>query len=150
MIPNFPKRFVFFFVLAAACLSSPAQKMTPSAPVKNFKLPMFGEDGYKIWDLQGREGHYLGRNHIKVSGMKLRTWTGKEPLRLNMTIESQSASIFPQDNRATGEEYIYILEANGGYSIVGRDWEWDGNRDRILVKKDARVTFKQSMGDILK
>lgn len=127
-----------------------AETMAPSAPVKNFTLPMFGPDGYKIWDLQGREGVYLNENHIDVHSMKLRTWTGREPVQLDMTIESVFASIFPQDSRAQGEDYIYILQANGNFSIIGRQWEWLGDDNKIIIKQDARVTFRQNIGDILK
>lgn len=126
-----------------------AETMTPSAPVKNFTLPMFGPDGYKIWDLQGREGIYINENHIDVRDMKLRTWTGRDPLVLDMTIESIFATIFPQDNRAIGEDFIYMTQAKGNFSVIGRNWEWLGDANKVIIKQDARVTFRESIGDIL-
>jgi len=132
-----------------AGLQGEVEKIAPSAPVRDFMLPMFGPDGYKIWDLQGAEGIYVDQHQIDVHDMKLRTWTGREPLQLDMTIESVYASIFPEENRAQGEDYIFIVQAHGNYSIIGRSWRWSGDERKIIIHADARVTFRQSIGDIL-
>lgn len=144
------KGLVAGLLLCFSAVWSHGQRITPDAPVKNFKLPMFGPDGYKIWDLRGREGRYVSAEQIDVVGMILRTWGGGEAQQLELTIESTQASINPKANSAAGSDYIYIREAGNNYSIVGRKWTWEGKTDRITVSEEVRVTFNQSLGGVLK
>ena len=125
-----------------------SERMFPSAPVKNFSLPVFDVDGYKLWDLQGKKGMFLGNHQIDVHHMRLRTWHGRNPLRLDLTIESVSATLFPQDNRAIGNDYIYIIQSSGIFSIIGRDWSWlrEQGNDRVTIKRDVLVTFRHGIG----
>lgn len=41
-------------------------QMTPSAPVQNFRLPSFGENGYTQWVLQGGKGIYDNETQIRI------------------------------------------------------------------------------------
>ena len=134
----------------ALALISYASKsnMMPSAPVENFKMPMFNAQGNKICDLQGQTGTFISNDHIDVEKMQLRIWKGDNAAALDLTIESADASIFPAENRAVGKNYIYILQAEDAYSIRGRDWEWAkvGNGDNLIhIRDGAQVTFKQTI-----
>lgn len=126
-----------------------AQKMLPDAPVKNFKLPMFGEDGYKKWDIQGKEGRYISAEQLDVIAMTLRLFATGDPIEPQTVIQSPSATIFPKLSEATGKEAIYITERGGAYTIFGRDWLWNGRENTITIKQDARVTFRESLGSII-
>ena len=126
-----------------------AQKMVPDAPVRNFKLPMFGEDGYKAWDLQGEEGLYISEQELEVQKMTLRVFAEGDPVTPQTLIQSPSATIFPSKSEATGKQAIYITERGGSFAIFGRDWTWNGETDTITIRRDARVTFRESLGSII-
>ncbi len=126
-----------------------AQKMVPDAPVRNFKLPMFGEDGYKAWDLQGEEGIYISAEELEVEKMTLRIFATGDPIVPQTVIESPNATLYPQRSEATGKQAIYITERGGTFSIFGRDWLWNGRTDTITIRRDARVTFRESLGSII-
>ena len=147
LIRNTICRALFLLVLAGS--SGVAQKMVPDAPVKNFKLPMFGEDGYKKWDIQGKEGKYISAEQLDVIAMILRLFASGDPIEPQTVIESPSATIYPKLSEAAGKEAIFITERGGNYSIYGRDWRWNGQKDTITIKRDARVTFRQSLGSII-
>ena len=54
---------------STACLLSVCAlqaQMTPSAPVQNFRLPSFGENGYTQWVLQGGKGIYDSETQIRI------------------------------------------------------------------------------------
>lgn len=136
-------------VLALGVATAWAQKMVPDAPVRNFKLPMFGEDGYKIWDLQGQTGLYVSESELEVEKMTLRIFAEGDPVVPQTVIESPYATIFPQKSEATGQQAIYITERGGAFAIFGRDWLWNGRTDTITIRRDARVTFRESLGGII-
>lgn len=121
--------------------------MAPDAPVKNFRLPSFGENGYRVWDLEGREGIYVSENEIEISGMRLRTWSGDEDMLRELEITSPSARLYPAENAAAGEDLIHIVGLN--YTVFGVGWRWDGEERKVAVDHEVRVTFYQEL-DILR
>lgn len=125
------------------------QRMEPDAPVKNFTLPFFGEDGYRTWDLQGSEGRYLSPRELEVDQMILRIFAEGEPVEPQTVIQSPAATIYPAEKLAAGRGVIFISERGGAFSIFGTDWRWDGNADRITIVQGARVTFRESIGSII-
>lgn len=125
------------------------QRMTPETPVREFILPMFGPDGYKIWDLRGREGRYVSPTEIIVTAMTLRTFGPQDPTNPETIIQSPIAVINPEESTAQGEDFLHIHDAEGHYSIIGRNWKWEGKKNKITILAEARVTFQQSLGSIL-
>ena len=122
-----------------------AHRILPDAPVMNFKLPMFGCNGYKTWDLQGKEGLYVNEDEILVEGMRLRVFSGDERLLQEITLESPTATIFIREHRALGKGLLFI--SGPTFNIVGKGWEWDGKDKTIHVNQDVQVTFRESLKD---
>ena len=50
--------------------------MTPNAPIQNFRLPRFADNGYTQWVLQGAQGIYDSEEQVRVEGMAMRVYTG--------------------------------------------------------------------------
>lgn len=136
--------------LVLASLPLHGQKMVPDAPVKNFLLPMFGEDGYKAWDLQGTEGRYLGPEELEVHKMTLRLFAEGDPVEPQTVIQSPLATIYPRESQASGPGVIFITERGGTFSIFGREWIWNGQTNTITIRSEARVTFRESIGNIIR
>lgn len=131
-------------------LALAAQSRTQiGAPIENFRLPVFGEDGNRIWDLQGDQGIYNEAGYIDVKRMTLRTFPPGSPKKPELLIQSPQARIFAEENRAAGDGYLFLEATNNSYAIVGREWEWLGDERTIQIGSDARVTFQQSIGSIL-
>lgn len=123
-------------------------QMEPDAPVRNFILPRFGENGDRIWTLRGRLGIYLSDARIDVEGMQLKLFKDGAPDELNLQIESPTASIHPEENRASGPGTLVVLGST--FSLTGQNWEWKGEEDTIIVKENARVAFSENLADILR
>ncbi|OIO58983.1 MAG: hypothetical protein CO175_05135 [Verrucomicrobia bacterium CG_4_9_14_3_um_filter_43_20] len=123
-------------------------KMETPAPVIDFQLPMFGKDGYKTWDLRGKEGFFKDENHIDIHGMFLKIYSGNEGCELDTTIESLQATLKPKENKAFGDDLIFVSGKN--FNIIGKGWQWNGLNKKIAIKKDARVTFNQRLVSLAK
>ena len=67
-----------------------------NAPVSEFSLPKFGENGFKAWDLSGKSGRYVSNERIDIEQLRLRLFSGDEAARVEVTIESPQAVVNPQ------------------------------------------------------
>ena len=121
--------------------------MTPSAPIQNFRLPRFAENGYTQWVLQGGRGIYDSAEQIRIEAMAMRVYSADERMALEMTMESPEATLLPQQNRALSAGPIEIVGAN--FKVSGVGWEWDGVKKEIEIKFDVVVEFTQGIADSL-
>ena len=129
------------------CVCTLQAQMTPSAPVQNFRLPRFGENGYTQWVLQGGKGIYDSAEQIRIEEMALRVYSGDERMALEMTMDSPEATLLTAENRAVSDGPIQIVGAN--FKVSGVGWTWNGLTKEIEVKFDVVVEFTQDMAGML-
>ncbi|MEX0326475.1 MAG: hypothetical protein AB3N33_10345 [Puniceicoccaceae bacterium] len=147
-----PFRKLPFRLLWLALLLLPAGplgmhgQMVPDAPIQHFRLPMFGENGYKKWELRGLKGHYQSEEAALVEGLELVVFSGDEDLWVENRIRSPKALINLKASTAEGDSSLFVV--GPGYEIQGRDWTWDGKARKIVVRDSVRVSFAGSL-DIL-
>jgi lipopolysaccharide export system protein LptA len=120
-------------------------QMTPTAPVKDFRLPRFGDNGYTQWVLQGGQGIYDSAEQIRIKEMALRVYSGDERMALELTLDSPEAKLLLKENRADSESSIVIVGAN--FKISGVGWSWDGLTKEVEVKYDVLVEFTQGLAE---
>ena len=116
-------------------------QMTPNSPIKNFRLPRFGDNGYTQWVLQGGQGIYDSDEQVRVKEMAMRIYSGDERMALELSMDSPEGTLRLQENRAYSEGEIKIVGAN--FKISGTAWEWSGETKEIVVKQDTVVKFTQ-------
>ncbi len=117
--------------------------MTPNAPIKNFRLPRFGDNGYTQWMLQGDQGIYDRDEQVNVKQMAMRIYSGDERMALELSMNSLQGTLLLQENRGYSESPIAIVGAN--FKISGIGWKWSGDTKEIIVKQDAVVKFTQGI-----
>ena len=121
-------------------------QMVPDAPIEHFRLPMFGENGYKKWELRGTKGHYHSEAEALVEGLELVVFSGDAAMWEESRIRSPRALINFAESRAEGESSLFMI--GPGYEIQGRDWTWLGDERKIIVRQAVRVSFAGTV-DIL-
>ena len=128
-------------------LEGGTEGMKPKAPVKNFRLPRFGENGYTQWVLRGAEGIYQSAERIDVKDMALRIYSGDERMAIELSLDSPEAGLLLKENRALSEAAIEIVGSN--FKISGIGWSWNGASKEIEVLQNSKVEFSQGLGDSL-
>ena len=118
-------------------------QMTPIAPIKNFRLPRFGDNGYTQWMLQGEQGIYDRDEQVSVKQMAMRIYSGDERMALELSMDSPEGILLLQENRGYSESPITIVGAN--FKISGIGWDWSGDTKEIIVKQDTVVKFSQGI-----
>ena len=146
------RRYLYFALSACVTLlmarGISGGQIVPDAPIVDFRLLMFGDNGYKIWEIHGEEGHYISDQRIDVLGLTIRLFNGTEDLRVETIIESPLASMFVEEKEAAGDSELRIT---GGYfSIEGKNWTWRGRTRTIEVREAVEVIFHEKLTDILK
>lgn len=124
----------------------PAQ-IVPDAPVENFRLPMFDDQGHRIWDLRGAEAHFISEDRIDVIGMNLRVFSGGEDERVRSRIQSPEATVFIDRNEARGDRSIEVTGDN--YRATGKSWSWMREANRIVIDEEVEVTFFEELEGFL-
>ena len=138
-------RFSRFLTVSLFCFvtASLYSQMTPTAPIKNFRFPRFGENGYTQWMLQGEQGIYDRDEQVSVKQMAMRIYSGDERMALELSMDSPQGTLRLQENRGYSESPITIVGAN--FKISGIGWKWSGDTKEIIVKQDAVVKFTQGI-----
>ncbi|MCC5808605.1 MAG: hypothetical protein JJU00_19920 [Opitutales bacterium] len=108
---------------------------------------MFGDDGFKTWELRGVEGIYLNSAESEIVGLDLLVFSGDERALVENRIRSPRARVLMEKARAQGETSIFVTGPN--FSLAGEDWTWEGEERKITVRRAARVTFDEDF-DILR
>lgn len=121
-------------------------QMMPDAPIQHFRLPMFGENGYKSWELRGVKGHLYNKEEALIEGMELVVFSGDEAMWEENRIRSPRALIRLEESRADGDSSLFVV--GPGYEIQGNDWSWIGLERKIIVRDAVRVSFAGTV-DIL-
>ncbi len=131
--------------LFAACTLS--AQFVPDAPVENFRLPMFGDAGHRIWDLRGAEAHFVSEDQVDVFHMHLRIFSGDADERVRTLIQSPEARVYIERNEARGDRSIEVTGDN--YRATGRSWSWIREENRILIQEEVEVTFFEELEGFL-
>lgn len=136
------------FNLSIECqLLIASNNFIPDAPVINFKLPMFGKEGYRSWFLSGNQGIYVNKDQVDVLGMKISIFSDNAHDLLEATIESPKAAMFINENKAIGDDSIEVVGES--YHLTGKDWTWDGKLKKMTINKEVKVVFDQSLKGLM-
>ena len=141
-----PNRWLIAVLCLVAGTWTLLAQMIPDAPIQHFKLPMFGENGFKKWELRGLQGHYYNEQQAMVEGLELVVFSGDEAMEVENRIRSPKALIHLQESRAEGDSSLFVV--GPGYEIQGRNWLWEGLERKIIVRESVRVSFAGTV-DIL-
>jgi len=129
--------------LIAASLQADVE---PEAEVKSFTFRKFNDQGYRLWDLSGKEAVFVSDNIIRIIQMQLSITSTED--RDDTVLRSPNARIYVEDNAATGDGFLFLQ--GDGYEARGKDWEWRGVDRKIEIRQGAKVTFDNAVRNILK
>lgn len=135
------------FVIPAA-RSAPQAQVTATAPVKNFRLPTFTDEGFRHVIIRADEARLPDPARIDLVEMELTLFTGRADEQIEAMLAAPSATFFPHKLFATGGETVRLERSD--LTVTGADWSYDHKARKIVIKRDAHVIFRSAIGDILK
>lgn len=133
-------------MLLGGCLTLSGQ-LSPDAAVIDFRLPVFADNGYRVWDLRGERGLLLDEDTIAVEGAELRVFEPVEEQPLQAVFTSPRALFRPDQQIAEGDGAILI--ESGTHRIEGKDWTWRGESSELEIREAVEVIYAGSLGNVL-
>lgn len=124
-----------------------AELLRPAAPLQEFTIRKFNEQGLRAWDLTGSEAVFLPNDVVRLADLHL-TILNPEPPRGDVRARSSRASVFIRFNRVEGDGFVFI--EGDRFTAQGRSWEWEGNDRRIRIERETKVRFDEAINRILR
>ncbi len=144
------RRFIlsFFSALAIASGAAASPQVTATAPVKNFRLPTFTDEGWRRLMVVAAEARLPDPARVDLVEMELTLFTGRADEQIDAMLAAPVATFLPEKQFASGAETVRLERSD--ISVTGADWSYDHPARKIIIRRDARVTFHAALGDILK
>jgi len=144
----FPNRWA---ALGLLLLGVFALAQTPNAPITNFKLPLFNDEGYRTGYLRGEQGIYVNESEIRIIGMELNQYSGDERDAVIGTMESPEALFrLDQNKRRSAAGPGSIKLENDSFVLTGEDWIWQENGNRLVINKNVKIVIFDAIGNVIK
>jgi hypothetical protein len=156
VIGRFKNKFLIGIALAAlftvfcyaAAFAKADTKILLNIPMNNFVLPVFDENGKKMWEAHGSSATLEENDLLIVNDVRLSCFAGADTLREAFFATSDSASIRPAIHRAFGNSKIKIFGAN--FCASADNWEFFGDSKKIIARDNVRVLLEENMAEFLK
>ena len=140
-------RYFWAFVVLLVMPLVGQEKFRPDTPLKDFTVPVFGDDGYRKWYFHGEEGMLVDEDHFEVVGMLIKTFQGGESQQVDTVIRSSQALVSIKENKAEGDAPIEVISKQ--FTLNGESWHWDGKNRKMTIDKNVRLVFKGNLDGIL-
>lgn len=123
-------------------------QLRPDTAIEGFRIPLFDETGYRVWQLRGELATYQSETQIKISGMHVSQFVGDEQNREVAKLTSPEAVFHFDTTTAYGPSELHVKTK--AFEIIGYDWVWLGDKKQITFNDTVKVTLFEQVGDILK
>lgn len=140
--------FHLSILLLAPGVACAAPQVTATAPVKKFSLPTFTDEGFRHVMIRAEEARLPDPARIDLIEMDLTLFTGLADEQIEAMLAAPSAAFFPQKLLATGSDTVRLERTD--LTVTGADWSYDHKAKKVVIKRNAHVTFRSTLGDILK
>jgi hypothetical protein len=124
-----------------------ATRVSSDAPIVNFRLPTFTDEGFRAWLVRGSEARMISTREIDVRELTLTVFTGDAQERIETMILSPVARVFPEQQTVAGLETIRVIDDR--FEATGADWRYEHQEKRVFINRNVRVTFRAQLKDLL-
>ena len=148
---SFSARPVLTLLGLAACAglaASAAPKGGATAPIKDFRLPTFTDEGFRKFIIRAAEARLPSPQQIDGKEVEVTLFSGKADERIDSMLAAPSATLFPEKQLASGVESVRLERID--ITVTGSDWSYDHAAQKIVINRDAHVIIRAPLGDILK
>jgi len=134
--------------LSSLAAQTAEPKIKPSAPVKNLSLPTFDKQGNRATYLRAGEALFVTPSHIEVKDMHFTLFTKDGTGAFDSVLLSPSATFRTDQQTVSGKDAVRLIRVD--VEVTGEEWSYNHAEKRVLIGKNARVTFLDELKDIIK
>ena len=134
--------------LVPSFAADPVPKVKASAPIKEFKLPVFDKAGLKTAYLRAAEGLFVSTSQIDVTEMQVTLFTKDGTGGFETILLAPTASFRTDQQIVSGKDSMRLIRLD--IEVTGEQWSYNHPEKRVLIAKNTRVTFQEELNDIIK
>ncbi len=122
-------------------------RVSTSAPVKNYAVSFFSDDGYPRVRVVGASADLSDTTRIRLTGMELILYSGLADRSIETTLDSPIAILEPEPELVSGPDQVKFDRPD--IEVEGYDWSYDHQTRRIQIHRQAKVVFKTPLKGLL-
>ena len=119
------------FVLAAVAADTDVQTLS------GFRVPEYDEEGNMKSQLFGDLAQFLPNGIVRISNLKIEFYKGED---VDMRVTSPECDYGEKTKEAESESSVRI--ARGNMVVTGKGFTWKSNKERLVIRSDAKVVLK--------
>lgn len=136
-----------FCLLGGALSAQTTTRIANDAPIVNFRLPTFTEDGFRQWLVRGSEARLVSSKEIDIRELTLTVFSADAQDRIETMILSPQAKVLTDTQVASGPGTIRVIRDD--LEATGSKWTYDHKEKRVSMQKNVRVTFRAELKNFL-
>ena len=123
-------------------------RMTTAAPVKNYSIVFFSEEGYQRVRVQGETAEVQDPTKVRLGGMTLTEYTGDADRTIESVLTAPIAIVEPETEIVSGPDSVKLVRSD--LELSGEDWTYEKEAKRVHIRRNAKLIFNAGFTDLLK
>ncbi len=119
-----------------------------TAPIKNFRLPTFTDEGHRSTTLRAAEARMINNDRVEVFGVELTVFTEDALNDIDTVFTTPFAVVSPSKEHIAGNDTVHLKRPD--FEATGANWSYDHNEKRVIIRRDAHFIFQAQLKDIIK
>ena len=119
-----------------------------SVPIKDLKIPAFDKNGHRTTYMRAGEALIISDNRIDVKDMQFTLFTKGGTDTFDTVLLAPSATFIKDKEFVSGNDSVRLIREN--LEVTGEQWSYSHPEKRVLIAKNARVTFQDELKEIIK
>jgi hypothetical protein len=117
-----------------------------AAPAKNWVLPLFTAEGFRLMTARGSEARAVSKDRFDVVDLNLTLFSNDAAMHVDTILLSPAASFSPDAMVARGDNGVRFIRAD--VEASGRRWVYQHNGKKISLDGEVRVTFQTALQEL--
>jgi hypothetical protein len=135
-------------LLGIGLASAQEGRVRTNAPVQNYTLSFFSDEGYPRVRIEGDSADLSDLEKIRLTGMHLELYSGDAERVLETTLDAPVAILERGPELVHGPDTVHLKRTD--LELSGANWNYDHRERRVQVRRDARVVFNMPLEGLLK
>ena len=123
-------------------------RVTTEAPVKNYSIVFFSEEGYQRIRVQGETAEVKDPTRVRLGGMTLTEYTGDADRTVESVLTAPIAIVEPETEIVSGPESVKLVRDD--LELSGENWTYEKEAKRVHIRRNAKLIFNAGFSDLLK
>ncbi len=149
-----PLRLAFATAALAAVATAPAAdspRIRAPAPVKNFSLPFFNDEGFRTMLIRGNEARLANPAKPELTDVTVSLFSGDAANRVEAVLLATEATVDTAAKTVVGTGPMRLVQEE--FEATGERWFYDYNDPdtiNLRIERKARIVFRAELQALLK